>query len=243
METLSIAKPASSFHVRCEMISAMESLPFIKICGLRSYEEARLALDCGATAFGFLVELNYETADRISPQSAAEIIGKLPENTETVIVTHLTDPDKAAALARCTGAHTLQVHGDMPPEGVRQLAALAPGLRLIKAVHVSGPDSIETAAAYADIANALLLDTRTADRLGGTGRTHDWSISAQIVAAVPVPVYLAGGLTPENIGDAIERVRPAGVDVNSGVKDSAGGKDADKVHRFVSEALKALAEG
>jgi phosphoribosylanthranilate isomerase len=218
-------------------------MPFIKICGLRSYEEARLALDAGATAFGFLVGLNYETADKISPQSAAEIIGKLPNGTETVIVTHLTDPDKAAALADHTGAHTLQVHGDMSPAGVRQLATLAPDLRLIKAVHVSGLEAIEMAAAYAGIAHALLLDTRTADRLGGTGRTHDWSISAQIVAAVPVPVYLAGGLTPDNVQRAIETVRPAGVDVNSGVKDSAGGKDPDKVRRFVSEALSALTRG
>jgi phosphoribosylanthranilate isomerase len=215
-------------------------MPFIKICGLRSYDEARLAFDCGATALGFLVELNYATADRISSQSAAEIIGKLPTGTETVIVTHLTDPDKAAALARFTGAHTLQVHGDMPPAGVRQLAALAPDLSLIKAVHVSGLDSLETAAAYAGIAHALLLDTRTADRLGGTGRTHDWSISAQIVTTVPIPVYLAGGLTSENVQQAIERVRPAGVDVNSGVKDSAGGKDPLKVELFVSRALGAL---
>jgi phosphoribosylanthranilate isomerase len=215
-------------------------MKFIKICGLRNYDEARLALEAGATAFGFLVELNYETADRISPQNAADIIAKLPKTAETVIVTHLTDPEKAADLARYTGAHTLQVHGDMPPAGVQKLAALAPDLRLIKAVHVSGPDSLETAAAYAGIAHALLLDTRTADRLGGTGRTHDWSISAQIVAAVPVPVYLAGGLTPENVQQAIERVRPAGVDVNSGVKDLAGGKDAEKVELFVSQALGAL---
>ena len=216
-------------------------MPFIKICGLKTYDEARLALDAGATAFGFLVALNYETADRISPEIAADIIGKLPKTAETVIVTHLTDPDKAADLARYTGAHTLQVHGDMRPAGVRQLVALAPSLRLIKAVHVSGPDSLETAAAYADIAHALLLDTRTADRLGGTGRTHDWSISAQIVTAVPVPVYLAGGLTPDNVQRAIETVRPAGVDVNSGVKDSAGGKDRRKVGLFVSRALGALA--
>jgi phosphoribosylanthranilate isomerase len=216
-------------------------MPFIKICGLRSYEEARLALDCGATAFGFLVGLSYATADQISPENAAGIIGKLPENADTVIVTHQTDPEKAAALARITGGHTLQVHGDMPPAGVRKLAALAPDLRLIKAVHVSGPESIEAAAAYAGIAHALLLDTRTVDRLGGTGRTHDWSISARIVAAVPVPVYLAGGLTPENISDAIERVRPAGVDVNSGVKDSAGEKDAEKVSLFVSRAIGAFA--
>jgi phosphoribosylanthranilate isomerase len=218
-------------------------MAFIKICGLRSYEEAKLALDCGATAFGFLVGLNYATADQISPESAADIIGKLPDNADTVIVTHLTDAERAAALARYTGAQTLQVHGDMPPKGVRHLAALVRDLRLIKAVHVSGPEAIEIATAYADIAHALLLDTRTADRLGGTGRTHDWSISAQIAATVRVPVYLAGGLTPENISNAIERVRPAGVDVNSGVKDSAGGKDPEKLRSFVSQALEALSRG
>ena len=86
-----------------------------------------------------------------------------------------------------------------------------------------------------------MLDTRTADRLGGTCRTHDWSVSARIVVAVaPLPVYLAGGLQPENVAEAVARVRPAGVDVNSGVEDAGGRKDAAKMRAFVDRARAAL---
>ena len=90
-------------------------------------------------------------------------------------------------------------------------------------------------------ADALVLDSRTADCLGGTGLTHDWSVSAGIVEAVaPLPVYLAGGLRPENVGEAIARVRPAGVDVNSGVEDASGRKDGQRMCEFVARARAGL---
>ena len=89
--------------------------------------------------------------------------------------------------------------------------------------------------------DALVLDTRTAERLGGTGQTHDWSVSARIVEAVaPVPIYLAGGLRPENVAEAVARVRPAGVDVNSGVEDASGRKDTAKMRAFVDRARAGL---
>ena len=120
---------------------------------------------------------------------------------------------------------------------LRRLRALAPGMRLLKAVHVTGEDALGRALSYAGAADALVLDSRTADRLGGTGLTHDWSVSARIVEAVtPLPVYLAGGLRPENVGEAVARVRPAGVDVNSGVEDASGRKDAQKMREFVARA-------
>src|SRR3712207_9374460 len=120
---------------------------------------------------------------------------------------------------------------------LRRLRALAPpGARLLKAVHVTGDNALGHALSYAAHADALVLDTRTADRLGGTGKTHDWSISARIVDAVaPHPVYLAGGLRPENVAEAVARVRPAGVDVNSGVEDAEGSKDERRMSEFRSE--------
>lgn len=215
-------------------------MPFVKICGLRSYEEARLALDCGATALGFLAGLKYTVPDLVSGQAAADIVGKLPA-AETVLVTHITDPHEAAALARSMRVRIIQVHDDMTPGDVAELSRLLPALRLIKAVHVTGPEAIDIATKYAGVAHALLLDSRTADRLGGTGRTHDWSISRRIVEAVaPLPVYLAGGLNPENVADAIAAVQPAGVDVNSGVEYPDGRKDPEKVRLFVTRALAAL---
>jgi len=210
---------------------------FVKVCGIQTREEADVALDCGATALGFLVGLTHRAADEIGEAAARNIVAGLPSGAEAVLVTHLTDPERVAELAASVGARTIQVHGDMAVADLRRLRLLAPGVRLIKAVHVTGEDALGRALAFAADADALLLDSRTADRLGGTGRTHDWAVSARIVAAIsPVPVYLAGGLRPENVAEAIARVCPAGVDANSGVEDAGGRKDPARMREFVSRA-------
>lgn len=211
--------------------------PFIKICGLQSYEEARMALDAGATALGFLVGLIHRAEDEIAESAAREIVRQLPGDTLTVLVTHLIDPARIAALAAAIGVRAIQVHGDVPPAGVETLRRLAPGRTIIKAIHVTGPEALAHARLYAGRADALLLDSRTADRIGGTGQTHDWTVSRRIVAELaPMPVYLAGGLTPENVEQAIAQVRPAGVDVNSGVEDARGAKDTGKLAGFIAGA-------
>jgi phosphoribosylanthranilate isomerase len=216
---------------------------FVKVCGIRTWEEAGAALGCGATALGFLVGLTHRAEDGIGEAEARAIVRRLPADAETVLVTHLPDPEHVAALAASIGARTVQVHGEMALPDLRRLRALTPGgTRLLKAVHVTGEDAPRRALDHAGNADALVLDTRTADRLGGTGQTHDWSVSARIVAAVaPLPVYLAGGLRPENVVEAILRVRPAGVDVNSGVEDAGGHKDMPKMRAFVERARAALA--
>jgi phosphoribosylanthranilate isomerase len=222
-------------------------MPLVKVCGIQTHDEASAALACGATALGFLVGLTHRAEDEIGAAAASDIVARLPAGTETVLVTHLLDPERVADLAASVGARAIQVHGDMAPEDLRRLRRMAPGRRLLKAVHVTGEDddaALARALAYAAdaTADALVLDSRSADRLGGTGLTHDWAISRRIVAAVrPLPVYLAGGLRPENVEEAVARVRPAGVDVNSGVEDAAGRKDAARMRDFARRALAALA--
>jgi phosphoribosylanthranilate isomerase len=216
---------------------------FIKICGLQSYEEAQLARECGATAFGFLVGLTHLAEDKIIPSAARAIVQTLPSDCNTVLVTHLLNVSTIADLAREIGVKTVQVHGDVAIEDVRELRLLAPQFEIIKAVHVTGTQSVAMAQKFAGLVHGLVLDSRTADRLGGTGKTHDWTVSRRIVAAVsPTPVYLAGGLTPENVSKAIELVLPAGVDVNSGVEDASGRKDKGKLKTFISRAAKTLNE-
>ena len=214
---------------------------FVKICGIQSREEARAALDCGATALGFLIGLTHRAEDAIGAAEARAIIDQLPSEAEAVLVTHLRDPERVAHLSATIGVRTIQVHDDMTIPDLQRLRVLASGARLLKAVHVTGEDALGRALSYAGAADALVLDSRTADRLGGTGLTHDWSVSARIVEAVtPLPVYLAGGLRPENVGEAVARVRPAGVDVNSGVEDARGRKDAQKMREFVARARAGL---
>jgi phosphoribosylanthranilate isomerase len=216
-------------------------MAFVKVCGIQTHEEASAALACGATALGVLVGLTHRAEDEIEAAAARDIVARLPAGTETVLVTHLLAPERVADLAASVGARAIQVHGDMAPGDLRRLWPMAPGVRLLKAVHVTGEEAVDRALAYADVADALVLDSRSADRLGGTGLTHDWSISRRIVAAVrPLPVYLAGGLRPENVEEAVQHVRPAGVDVNSGVEDESGRKDGQKMREFVRRALATL---
>src|ERR671917_2934618 len=216
-------------------------MAFVKMCGIQSFEEARAALACGATALGFLVGLTHRAEDGIDATTAHGIVRRLPVGAEAVLVTHLRDPERVADLAASVGTSAIQVHDDMTIPDLRRLRALAPGARLLKAVHVTGEDALGHALAYAAVADALVLDSRTADRLGGTGQTHDWTISARIVAAVaPLPVYLAGGLRPENVAEAFARVCPAGVDVNSGVEDASGRKDLERMRAFVGRARAGL---
>ena len=217
------------------------AVPFVKICGIRSRDEAALALDCGATAIGFLVGLSHVAEDATDEITARDIVGALPAATNTVLVTHLLDVHHIAALAAFIGVRTIQIHDDVPADDLRTLRVLAAGKTIMKAVHVTGAEAIEKALHYAVAADGLLLDSRTRTRLGGTGQPHDWSISAQIVTRVaPCPVYLAGGLTPDNVARAVMQVRPAGVDVNSGVEDAAGAKDRSRVAAFVTAALRHL---
>ena len=221
----------------------MPVVPFIKICGLRDQAEATLAWRAGATALGFLVGLTHLAADAVDDAQAARIVQQLPIEVEAVMVTHLTDAAEIARRGQNIGVRTIQVHGALPVAGLGDLRRMLPAVRLIKAVHITGEAALEDALSYASVVDALLLDSRTADRLGGTGRTHDWSISRRIVAAVaPLPVYLAGGLTPDNVAGAVRAVAPAGVDVNSGVEDAAGNKDPRRMRAFVANARQALAE-
>lgn len=217
-------------------------MTFVKICGIQTEEEAQAALDCGATALGFLVGLTHHAEDGVEAGAAAAIVQRLPAEADTVLVTHLLDPVAVADLLRRVGARTVQVHDAMTVPDLLRLRDLAPHARLLKAVHVTGEAALDQALSYAAVADALVLDSRTADRLGGTGLTHDWSVSRRIVDAVaPTPVCLAGGLRPENVELAVRQVRPAGVDVNSGVEDARGRKDTVRMRDFVRRARAALA--
>ncbi|MGH3822527.1 MAG: phosphoribosylanthranilate isomerase [Pseudonocardiaceae bacterium] len=132
----------------------------------------------------------------------------------------------------------MQVHGLVSRETLGEVFARSRGRRRItRAVHVTGESSVGEALQVADACHAVHLDSRTADRLGGTGRTHDWSISRKIVDALAplgVPVILSGGLRPANVVDALDAVRPFAVDVNSGVENEHGDKDAARSFQFVA---------
>src|SRR5919107_1281112 len=131
---------------------------FVKVCGIRSWEEAEAALDCGATALGFLVGLTHRAEDGIAEAAARAIVGRLPAGAEAVLVTHLRDPGRVAYLAASIAARTIQVHDAMAVPDLRRLRALAPpGTRLLKAVHVTGEDALGHTLDHAPAADALVL--------------------------------------------------------------------------------------
>ncbi|MBB3602020.1 phosphoribosylanthranilate isomerase [Mycolicibacterium sp. BK556] len=209
----------------------------VKICGIRRLQDALAAAEYGADALGFLVGQRHSSPDFLQPDEAATIIAALPP-VDTVLVTHLSEPDDIVTLAITMGVATIQLHGDTSPNQTRAIKDRMPDIKLAKAIHVIDHQSIDTARQYANTVDALVLDTinTSTDQVGGTGQTHDWSISRQIVAQVPIPAILAGGLTPDNVADAIRNVRPYGVDVNSGTKGPDGYKDRATLKRFIENA-------
>lgn len=207
----------------------------VKICGTATFADLDCAVAAGADAVGFLMGITHVTQDAVTPETAAAMVATLPPFIVPVAVTHLTKPSdliRIVELSRCT---TLQIQDMVTPDDIAEVREALPYLRIMKAVHVMDESAITTAKYFSDTADAILLDTRTADRIGGTGITHDWNISAKIVKECSCPVILAGGLTPENVTEAIIRVRPYAVDVHTGVKKN-GVRDAERTRAFVANA-------
>ena len=206
-----------------------------KICGTGTLEDLKIAVAAGADAVGFIVGTTHKSEDSISPPDARDIIRSLPPFVSGVVVTHLTDADDLVRLVEETGCSILQIQDMVSVETLALLRERFSYLFIIKAVHVLDESAVSVAKEFEMFADAILLDSRTADRLGGTGITHDWSISAKVVEAVSKPVILAGGLNPENLVKAVSVVKPYAVDVHSGVKRD-GVRDLERTSEFVKIA-------
>jgi phosphoribosylanthranilate isomerase len=193
----------------------------IKICCIQSAAEARLAIAEGADALG-LVGAMPSGPGPIEDAEIAAIAAVVPPPVATFLLTSATEPEAIIAHARRCRTNTVQLVDRVAPAAYAQLRAALPGIRLVQVIHVAGEEAVGEAREIAPLADALLLDSGRPNEairvLGGTGRTHDWTISRQIVAAASCPVFLAGGLRPDNVGAAVRTVRPFGVDVCTGVR-------------------------
>lgn len=195
----------------------------VKICGIANPEDARAAVAGGADALGFV--FHGPSARYVSPQQAGEIISGLPAFVDTVAVVVDLAPAELDNIARVSGVDYFQFHGREDPETCE-----AAGLPFLKALRVQPGTDIRAEAERYGRARGLLLDAFVEDIPGGTGDTFDWS---WIPAAMPAPVFLAGGLTVDNVAEAVRVVRPYGVDVSSGVERSPGAKDPAKITNFL----------
>jgi phosphoribosylanthranilate isomerase len=212
---------------------------YVKICGVRRQEDALMAAKLGADAIGLLVGQKHNSLDFISGTVAKDISRALPPSVEAVLVTHIKEIDELERLLQQSEITTIQLHSEIAPSSVERLRHRLPHLKIFKSVSVISADSVAYPKAFAQLVDGFVLDSVNVatNQVGGTGKTHDWSVSREIVIRYPeVPIILAGGLNSENVRSAIERVRPFGVDVNSGTKAPDGFKDLRKMEAFIAQA-------
>jgi phosphoribosylanthranilate isomerase len=210
------------------------SKPRVKICCMASVAEAWLAIEHGASAVG-LVSAMPSGPGPIPEELIAEIATTIPPGVSSFL---LTCQQNAAAIVeqqRRLRVNTIQICDRLPAGSYTQLRAELPGVSLVQVIHVTGPEAVDEAIAIAPEVDAILLDSGNQSlpvkELGGTGRTHDWRLSRQIRESIDVPLYLAGGLKPENVASAISEVQPFGVDVCSGLR-TEGRLDPQKLAAF-----------
>ncbi len=226
----------------------------IKICGNTNPGDLAHAIACGADAVGFITDVPVRSPRKIDTETAKELIKHVPVFVDSVLVIMPDDLGSAMALIRETRPTCVQIHSDLP---ISELVEISKTVKLIKTIAVpeDAPSGIadhiiSRIDALTGIADAILLDTSTHSRTsaststgarsgsedrgrsGGTGKVHDWRISAEIVKRSRLPIILAGGLTPDNASDAIRKVHPYAVDTASGVE-TDGKRDPAKVHRFI----------
>ena len=206
-----------------------------KICCISSVGEAALAVRAGASALGFVSAMP-SGAGVVEEELISEIIPTVPPGVSTFLLTCSTDVERITDQQRHTRANTLQLVDAVTPEARRALRNRLPGIAIVQVVHVQGPESVDDALASQEHSDAILLDSGNPSlavkELGGTGRVHDWSISARIREQVRVPLFLAGGLNPGNVAGAIRAVRPYGVDICSGLRPE-GRLDEGRLNGFV----------
>ena len=212
--------------------------PKIKICCISSIEEAHLAICCGASALG-LVSAMPSGPGVIDESLIAQIIRAVPPPIATFLLTAQQDADSIIEQQHRCRPNTVQLVDAVAKSELMRLRRALPGIALVQVIHVAGPESIDEACAIAPHVDAVLLDSGNQrldiKELGGTGRVHDWSISRVIRERCGKPVFLAGGLKPDNVRAAITEVNPFGLDLCSGVR-TDGRLDELKLRAFFAAA-------
>ena len=208
----------------------------VKICCIAGADEARLAVAAGAAALGLVGPMPSGPGQLTLPEIAA-VASTVPPAVGSFLLTSSRDSDLIGSEVRRCRVNTVQICDALTSGTHARLRRELPGVAVVQVVHVTGDQSVAEAVTAAADVDAILLDSGTpraaSKTLGGTGRTHDWAISRRIRQAVAVPVFLAGGLRPDNVAEAIAAVGPFGVDVCNGVR-TAGRLDPGKLTAFMA---------
>jgi phosphoribosylanthranilate isomerase len=210
----------------------------VKICCISSEDEARIAIDSGASAVGLVARMPSGPGP-ISDELIRQIAKTIPPPVATFMLTSETSVEKIIEHHYRTNTNTIQIVDKLYKGTYAELKSELPDIKIVQVIHVIDDGSVEEALAISGMVDAILLDSGNPKlkikELGGTGRVHNWKLSRQIVETVKCPVFLAGGLNPDNVRQAIDEVQPFAVDVCSGVR-TDGHLDRKKVEMFIRNA-------
>jgi phosphoribosylanthranilate isomerase len=207
----------------------------VKICCIRTKDEADLAIRLGADAIGFVAQ-RPPSPRTIPDAEIATIVPLVSPPVATFLLTSERTAEGISAHVQLIRPSTVQILPHLEPSESARLAQLEPDIRRVQVIHVEGPEALALIPVYAPHVHAFLLDSGNPSaaipQYGGTGRKHDWEVSAEFVRASPLPVFLAGGLSAENAAAAIKQVHPYGLDLCTGVR-TDGRLDRDKLEKFM----------
>ena len=200
----------------------------IKICGITQPQQSTAITSLGATALGFICVPTSPRYVRVAQIQA--VVEQLPEKIDKIGVFANTTIEKIAQTVADSGLTGVQLHGDESLEYCHSLRQSLPNIEIIKALRIRSFEDLDSSTTYTTCVDTLLLDAYHPQQLGGTGKTLDWTLLQQFNPSCPW--FLAGGLTPDNIVEALSQVKPSGIDLSSGVERAPGDKDLDKVAKL-----------
>ena len=212
----------------------------VKICAIKNIEDANKCLLCGADIIGLLIGQKHNSDDFISKETGKDIIKFIDKRCKTCLVTHLTNADEIIKLCKYLQNDFLQLHSNIDENQVKKIVNELPKLKLIRLISILKNGEILTDISSIKYVNYYIIDSidLVQNKVGGTGIKSDWYKCAELIKILNKPTFLAGGLTAENVKNAIKIVKPFGVDVNTGCKNDLGQKDLYKIKQFIKNAKK-----
>lgn len=209
----------------------------VKICANKSIAHAKMCLDAKVDIIGILVGQQHNSCDFVSKETAKEICDYVNKRCKVSLVTHITNADEIIELTKYIGNTIIQLHSNIKESEVEKIHNKLPNIQLVRLLHISKDGTLKTDINNIKYVDYYLMDSFNlkTDQVGGTGLTYDWIKAGKIIKKLDKPVFLAGGLNPYNVKEAIKKAHPYGVDVNSGCKLN-NEKNALKVKEFTQNA-------